>query len=105
MSIKFRILKSFFKDLKRIKDRKLLSKVEKVTNEVNKNVKDIENLDEISIKIKNSKKLKNADNSYRIKVDDYRIGAEVDEVENKSFFSFKRFLHRKDIYKKFPKKN
>lgn len=69
---------------------------------------EIDNEDEIPLKIKNTKKITGSENAYRVKVDDsYRIGAEVDKEEKenqeqKKIFSLKRFLHRKDIYNKFP---
>ncbi len=107
--MEFRILKSFARDLKKIKEKKLLTKVKKVTEEVKETIENIENQDEIPFKVKNAKKITGTKNSYRIKVDDsYRIGAEVDNEQEettqkiKKKFSLKRFLHRKDIYDKFP---
>ena len=37
-------------------------------------------------------------NAYRIKIGDYRIGVFIEE----DTIEFVRFVHRKDIYKKFP---
>lgn len=60
------------------------------------------------LKMKNTKKLIGTSKAYRIKVgSNYRIGAEIDLVLNSDnkegkYFSLKRFLHRKDIYRKFP---
>ena len=105
----FKILKSFAKDLKKVKDKKLLLKVKTVTEEINETVKNIDKEEDITIKIKNTKKISNANNAYRIKVDhNYRIGAIVEHEEDehntvKITFSLKRFLHRKDIYNKFQK--
>ena len=48
--------------------------------------------------IANVKKLTGYQNYYTIKVSDYRIGF---EYKNNSV-RFLTFLHRKDIYKKFP---
>jgi mRNA interferase RelE/StbE len=59
------------------------------------NVKEANNLKEIG----NLEKLKGFNNEYRIKIGDYRIGL---IIENKKV-TFIRFLHRKDIYKYFPK--
>ncbi len=107
--MEFRILKSFAKDLKKINDKKLLDKVKRTTEEIKEAVSAIETEDEIPFKVKDTKKITGSDNAYRIKVDDsYRIGAEVDKEqdtqtkEEKKIFSLKRFLHRKDIYNKFP---
>ena len=45
--MKFRIIKSFAKDLKKINDKNLLKKVKKISNDVKEIVKNIENEDEI----------------------------------------------------------
>ncbi len=107
--MKLKIYKSFAKDLKKVRNKKRLFKVKEVVEDIEESVQDIENEDEISFKLKNTKKIIGSKNAYRIKVNDsYRIGAEV-ETENdveikkkKKAFSLKRFLHRKDIYNKFP---
>jgi len=105
----FRIMKSFAKDLKNINDKKLLEKIRLKTEEIKKIIATIENVDEIPYKIKDTNKITGTNNAYRIKIDDsYRIGVEIDtefDTENNKeilFFSLKRFLHRKDIYNKFP---
>ena len=50
--------------------------------------------------IPNCEKMKGHKNYYRIRIGNYRIGLELDgEV-----IIFKRFLHRRDIYKYFPGK-
>ncbi len=107
--MEFKILKSFAKDLKKVKDKKLLNKVKNTAEEIKEAVSTIENEDEIPFKVKNTKKISGSENAYRIKVDNsYRIGAEVDKeqdketAEERKSFSLKRFLHRKDIYNKFP---
>lgn len=82
---------SFEKDLVRIKEDKIKAKVRQIISEV----KQIKNQQEI----RNLKKLKNYTTYYRIRVGDYRIGVEI--VENKIIFV--RLLHRKDIYKYFPR--
>ena len=86
-----------------------MDKVKSTTEEIKQAVSTIENDDEIPFKVKDTKKITGSENAYRIKVDDsYRIGAEVDiekdeqTTEEKKIFSLKRFLHRKDIYNKFP---
>ncbi|GAB4440788.1 MAG: type II toxin-antitoxin system RelE/ParE family toxin [Anaerolineae bacterium] len=88
MEIRFEA--SFEKDLKKIRDKKLLKQIREVIEEVKlaKGLKDITVL----------KKLKGYETFYRIRLGDYRIG--IDIVENKVIFT--RFLHRKEIYKYFP---
>ena len=104
--MKLKILKSFAKDQKKINDKKLLNKVKKIIEEIEVSVKNIDNVDEIPFKIKNIRKITGAKYAYRIKVDTkYRIGAIIVEVDGNSdikMFLLKRFLHRKDIYNKFP---
>jgi len=80
---------SFEKDLKRIKDKMLLTRVKQVIKEI----KQADNLDTI----KKLKKMKGYDTFYRIRLGDYRMGIEVEEE-----VIITRLLHRKDIYKYFP---
>jgi mRNA interferase RelE/StbE len=82
--------KSFVKDTKKIKDKKLLSKIADTIEQVQAS-KD-------SDEIKNLKKLKGSDSYFRIRIGNYRIGISIegDTVD------FIRFLPRKDIYKYFP---
>ena len=88
MKVEFR--KSFEKDLRKLGDRQILTRVKDIIYEVEAS----QRLDEIS----NFKKLKTKGNYYRIRVGDYRIGITVDgEVIN-----FIRILHRREIYQKFP---
>ena len=88
MKIKFE--SKFSKDLKKIKDQKLLSQIKIVINEC----KLAQTLDEI----KNLKKLKGYQIFYRIKIGDYRIGMAIINDE----LIFTRFLHRREIYRFFP---
>ena len=83
-------LGQFLRDLDKIKEKKMKNRVEEI-------IQQIENAD-VSGDIRNLKKLKGHSIAYRIKVGSYRIGVfiENDVVE------FARFVHRKDIYKKFP---
>ena len=89
MNIK--IDKSFQKDVKKIKEKNIRIKIADII----KNVQHANNRSEI----RNIKKLTGSLNEYRIKVGDYRIGLILSE-DNAEFI---RFLHRKDIYKYFPK--
>ncbi len=88
MKVKFE--SSFEKDLKLIKDRKLLNKLKSVIIEC-------KNSDKL-LDIKNLQKLKGYNTFYRIRIGNYRLGIEVE----KDTLIFTRFLHRKDIYKFFP---
>ena len=86
-----KIDKVFEKDTDKIKDKKILFKIAYIIEKV-KETDDI-------ISIKNIKKLKGSNKFYRIRIGDFRIGIiiDIDIVE------FIRCLHRKDIYKYFPK--
>jgi mRNA interferase RelE/StbE len=82
---------SFEKDLKKLKDQTILPTVKKIITEVKqaRNIREITNL----------KKLKGSETFYRIRFGMYRIGLEIkDDV-----VIFTRCLHRKDIYRYFPK--
>lgn len=83
--------KSFEKDIHRIKDKKLLNSVADII-EMFETVSNLE-------AVKGLKKLSGFKKEFRIKLSDYRIGI---TVENHKVI-FVRFLHRKDIYKYFPK--
>ena len=88
--MKIKVRRRFGKDIDKIVDKKLLQKIVKVIDE-------IEKTDDI-LKIKNIKKMKGADNAFRIRIRKYRLGIFLvnDIVE------LTRFLDRKDIYKYFP---
>ena len=88
MKVKFE--SKFAKDLKKIKDPKILSRLKKIII----HYKAVVNLSEIN----NLKKLQSHETFYRIRLGDYRIGIEI----QKDTIIFTRFLHRKDIYKFFP---
>jgi mRNA interferase RelE/StbE len=88
MKVEFR--KSFEKDLKIIKETKLLKKIKSIIEEIEK----ADNLQQIN----QIKSLKGEINYYRIRVGDYRIGI----YANQDIVRFVRFLHRREIYKNFP---
>lgn len=88
MKIKYE--SKFAKDLRSIRDTKLLAKIKEMIDEC----KAAENLTEL----KNVKKLQGYDTFYRIRIGEYRVGLEVLNDE----LIFTRFLHRKDVYKYFP---
>jgi mRNA interferase RelE/StbE len=85
------INKSFAKDTKAIFDRNILNQIAEIIDEV-ENAK-------ILNEIKNCKKLKGSFNTFRIKLGQYRIGIFIDN----DTVEFVRILHRKVIYKYFPK--
>ena len=88
MEVEFR--KSFEKDLSKLRDEALLTKIKAVILEI----EDTDNLEEVS----NVKKLKAEGDYYRIRVGDYRIGIILDE----DVVVFVRVLHRKEVYRYFP---
>ncbi len=84
------ILNKFYKDLDKIDDKKLASKIIQI-------IEDIENAGTLS-DIKNLKKMQGFTICYRIKIGEYRIGL---YIEN-NIVELARLAHRKDIYKLFP---
>ncbi len=86
-----KIDKSFQKDVKKIKEKNNLKRIATTIRHIQR----VENISDI----KNLKKLAVSNNNYRIRIGDYRIGLIITE----DTIEFVRFLHRKDIYKYFPK--
>jgi len=82
--------KSFERDVKKLRDPKVLSKISECIKELQK----AENLSGI----KNLKKLIGGEVYYRIRILDYRLGFTY-EAEKIILI---RFLHRKEIYNYFP---
>ena len=89
--MEIKIDKSFQKDTRRIKDKSIL---QRIANTV-ANVQRAKTLEEI----KNLKKIQGNQSMYRIRIGDYRLGIIVSD----NTVEFIRCLHRKDIYKYFPK--
>lgn len=87
MKIEFR--SSFAKDLRRID-----SPVKKQVKELIERAEQVSDL----ASLENVKRLKGADNYYRIRIGDYRAGI----ILQGETLVFVRFLHRKDIYRYFP---
>jgi mRNA interferase RelE/StbE len=89
--MKIIFLKSFLKDIIKIKEPKTARKIEQL-------IFDLKNANSIE-EVNNIKKLKGYSIAYRIKSGNYRIGIykELDNIE------LARFLKREDIYKVFPK--
>ena len=88
MKTEFR--ESFLKDLRNIKNAKLLTKVRAA----------IENVEQSNApqQIRNFKKLKGSESYFRIKIGEYRIGLKMEQDK----LIFVRFLSRKEIYRFFP---
>jgi mRNA interferase RelE/StbE len=82
--------KSFGRDLKKIKDKRLLKQVQKIIAQVESatSLTDLQNV----------KKLEGYTTYYRIRVGEYRIGLEILQGQ----VIFVCFLNRKDIYRYFP---
>jgi mRNA interferase RelE/StbE len=91
--MKFIVEKSFGRDIDKIKDKKLLQKLRDCISQ-------IENAKNLG-KIPHVKKIEGYSSFYRIKIGDYRLGMEL--VSNNEIILI-RFLHRKEIYRYFPKK-
>lgn len=90
--MKIRIDKTFDKDVGNINDKKLLRKLRTFISAV----ENAENIHEIP----HIKKITGYESFYRIKIRDFRLGLEM--VSNNEVV-FIRFLHRRDIYRYFPK--
>ncbi len=84
--------KSFGRDLKKIKDKRLLKQVQKIIAQVESatSLQDLQNVKKLE--------LEGYQTYYRIRVGEHRIGIEVLEGQ----VIFVCFLNRKDIYRYFP---
>jgi len=83
---------SFLKDIRSIKNKKLLSRLKQF-------ILTVENVDNLS-QIPNLKKLKGQKNKvyYRSRIGDFRVGL----IIKQDLVVFVRFLNRKEIYRYFP---
>ena len=83
---------SFLKDIRSVKDAKLLSRLEQF-------VRIVESVDNLS-QIPNLKKIKGQKNKvyYRSRIGNYRVGL----IIKQDIVVFVRFLNRKKIYRYFP---
>lgn len=88
--MELQFLSKFNKDLDKIDDTHIKSKVIELIDEIESS----ETLSDLG----NVKKLSGFKSAYRIKIGDYRIGF---FFEN-NIVEFARIIHRKDIYKVFP---
>ena len=82
--------KAITKDVKKIKDQKLIDKIIAVVNSISE-VKKLED-------IKNLKKMKGHPTAYRIRIGDYRLGFYYED----NTVILARFVKRNDIYNLFP---
>ncbi len=82
--------KSFTRDLKKIKDKKLLEQVQKAIEEVEK-------AEHVHL-VNNLAQLKGSSDYFRIRLGEYRLGLKLQG----DTILFVRFLHRKEIYRYFP---
>jgi mRNA-degrading endonuclease RelE of RelBE toxin-antitoxin system len=82
---------TFIKDLKALRSTPVFSSIKKLVFD------EILEIDQVE-DIPNVKRLKGADNAYRIRVGDYRIGVYLDG----DTLVFARVLHRRAIYRYFP---
>ena len=85
------LTKSFEKDIPKIDNSKIAEIVINI-------IEDLRISTSIS-GLQNIKKMKDSNNAYRIKIKDFRLGIYIEG--DKVIIS--RLLHRKDIYKYFPK--
>ena len=89
--MKTQYLPSFLKDIKSLKSTSSFNAVKTL---VFQDIPNCQGLDEV----RNLKKLKQAQNAYRIRVGDYRIGVFIEG----NTIKFARVLHRREIYRYFP---
>lgn len=82
---------SFIKDLKRLRGQPAFGRINTLVFETIPAAADLG-------AVINLKKLQGHGNAYRIRVGDYRIGLTFDGEA----VTFRRVLHRKDIYRYFP---
>lgn len=83
-------LESLAKDLKKIKNKKLLKSLSQVFTT-------LEETDDL-FKISSVKKLSGHPDAYRVRIGDYRLGIYYSDNE----ITIARFVKRNDIYKLFP---
>jgi mRNA interferase RelE/StbE len=81
---------SFSADLRALKDRSLLDRLQSL-------IASVESAKSLS-EIPNLKKLRGGGAYYRVRLGDYRVGLAVEE----NSVVFVRVLHRRDVYRYFP---
>jgi len=86
-----KIDKTFEKDTDKLQDKSLLVKIAD-------SIENVQSAKKLS-DIKGIRKLRGFEKEYRIRIGDYRLGLIIDN----QIVEFIRCIHRKDIYKYFPK--
>lgn len=89
--MKTEYLPNFLQDLKALKSSQGIESIKLLVFEEIPNCSDVD-------EIRNLRKLRDADNAYRVRVGDYRIGLFIED----EMITFSRVLHRKEIYRYFP---
>ncbi len=90
--MKVRYEESFLKDIRKLKDERIKQKLQNVIT----TIKDASSLEDLP----NVKKIKANRDAYRIRIGNFRLGFYLVE----DAIEFAKFMDRKDIYKRFPKK-
>ncbi len=88
MKVQFK--ESFAKDLQKVSDIALRTRIKALIHTVEE-AEDLTSIPHI-------KRLQGGGHYYRVRIGDYRVGLIANEVE----VTFVRFLHRRDIYRRFP---
>ncbi len=88
--MRVRFERSFYRDLKGIRSRRVRRQILQVIEEVKKAARPSD--------IPHLRKLEGGETYYRIRVGEYRLGIEIIEGE----VIFVRCLHRRDLYRYFP---
>ena len=89
--MKVRYTKSFDKDIESVKhDTDIKQRLASLIKDLKKSANIYE--------IKNTKRIEGYPNYFRIKIGDFRVGFKITNNE----LELIRFLHRKDIYRRFP---
>lgn len=88
--MKLRYLKSFLRDLEKLKDKKTKQQIKVQIEQIKSAEKQSE--------IQQLKKIKGHSYAYRIRFGNYRMGLFIE----KDTVTFARFIKRNDIYKLFP---
>ncbi len=88
--MQLRFDKAFEKDIRKLSDKEVRERLrEKIYA-----LKSVDSLNEIA----GLKKIKGYTDYYRLRIGDYRLGLEIEGQT----LALVRFLHRKEIYKRFP---
>ena len=96
--------RKFSRDLEKIKDRKMLGRIQAKVEEIEHIVQNhVDNAE--PPEVAGMTKLQGYEHYYRVRVGDYRLGISIEikqEDTAEGEFFFVRCLHRKDIYRYFP---